>query len=112
MRLSCPRAGALLLLACPCAIRAVRPSAPEARAPIAWRYRTGVQVPALPFKRPSRALLLQRLDPMNHAARFLTDAETICREIPRERIELLVDGLAQVRERGGRLFLLGVGGSA
>jgi hypothetical protein len=40
---------------------------------------------------------------MNHAARFLIDAETICREIPRERIELLVDGLAQLRERGGRL---------
>jgi len=49
---------------------------------------------------------------MNHAARFLTDAETICKEIPREKIELLADGLAQLRERGGRLFLLGVGGSA
>jgi hypothetical protein len=31
---------------------------------------------------------------------------------PREKIELLADGLAQLRERGGRLFLLGVGGSA
>jgi D-sedoheptulose 7-phosphate isomerase len=49
---------------------------------------------------------------MNHAARFLTDAETICKQIPREKIELLADGLAQLRERGGRLFLLGVGGSA
>ncbi len=49
---------------------------------------------------------------MNHAARFLTDAETICRQIPREKIEQLADGLAQLRERGGRLFLLGVGGSA
>jgi D-sedoheptulose 7-phosphate isomerase len=49
---------------------------------------------------------------MNHAARFLTDAETICKQIPREKIELLADGLAQVRDRGGRLFLLGVGGSA
>jgi D-sedoheptulose 7-phosphate isomerase len=49
---------------------------------------------------------------MSHAARFLTDAETICREIPREKIELLVDRLAQLRGRGGRLFLLGVGGSA
>ena len=49
---------------------------------------------------------------MNHAGRFLTDAETICKQIPREKIELLADGLAQLRERGGRLFLLGVGGSA
>jgi D-sedoheptulose 7-phosphate isomerase len=49
---------------------------------------------------------------MNHAARFLTDAETICKQIPREKVELLADGLAQVRDRGGRLFLLGVGGSA
>jgi len=49
---------------------------------------------------------------MNHAARFLTDAETICKQIPREKIELLADGLAQLRERGGRLFLLGVGVSA
>jgi D-sedoheptulose 7-phosphate isomerase len=49
---------------------------------------------------------------MNHVARFLTDAETICKQIPREKIELLADGLAQLRDRGGRLFLLGVGGSA
>jgi D-sedoheptulose 7-phosphate isomerase len=49
---------------------------------------------------------------MNHAVRFLTDAETICKQIPREKVELLADGLAQVRDRGGRLFLLGVGGSA
>jgi D-sedoheptulose 7-phosphate isomerase len=49
---------------------------------------------------------------MSHAALFLTDAETICKQIPREKIELLADGLAQLRERGGRLFLLGVGGSA
>jgi D-sedoheptulose 7-phosphate isomerase len=49
---------------------------------------------------------------MNHVARFLTDAETICKQIPREKVELLADGLAQLRDRGGRLFLLGVGGSA
>jgi D-sedoheptulose 7-phosphate isomerase len=49
---------------------------------------------------------------MNHVARFLNDAETICKQIPRAKIELLADGLAQLRDRGGRLFLLGVGGSA
>ena len=49
---------------------------------------------------------------MNHVARFLTDAETICKQIPREKIELLADGLVQLRDRGEQLFLLGVGGSA
>jgi hypothetical protein len=58
------------------------------------------------------ALPRQNLGSMNHVARFLTDAETICKQIPREKIELLADGLAQLRDRGGRLFLLGVGGSA
>ena len=43
---------------------------------------------------------------MNHAARFLTDAETICKQIPREKIELLADGLVQLRDRGGQVFLL------
>ena len=55
--------------------------------------------------------LLQTLGPMSHAARFFTDVETICKQIPREKIELLVDWLAQLRDRSGRLFLLGVGGS-
>ncbi len=49
---------------------------------------------------------------MDHAARFFAAAEAICKAIPRDKIELLAEGLAQLRERGGRLFLLGVGGSA
>ncbi len=49
---------------------------------------------------------------MNHAARFLADAETTCQQIPRETIERLAKRLAQLRDRGGRLSLLGVGGSA
>jgi D-sedoheptulose 7-phosphate isomerase len=49
---------------------------------------------------------------MNHVARFLIDAETICKQIPREKIELLADELVQLRDRGGQLFLFGVGGSA
>lgn len=49
---------------------------------------------------------------MNHAARFFAAAETICQQIPHETIERLADELLQLRERGGRLFLLGVGGSA
>src|SRR3984957_3354308 len=49
---------------------------------------------------------------MNHAARFLADAGSICQRIPHETIERLAEGLADLRERGGRLFLLGGGGSA
>jgi D-sedoheptulose 7-phosphate isomerase len=49
---------------------------------------------------------------MNHAARFLADAGLICQKMPHETIERLAAGLAELRDRGGRLFLLGVGGSA
>src|SRR5580692_13212909 len=49
---------------------------------------------------------------MKHAARFLSDAGSICQRMPHETIERLAEGLAALRDRGGRLFLLGVGGSA
>jgi D-sedoheptulose 7-phosphate isomerase len=49
---------------------------------------------------------------MSHAAEFLTAAEAICQRIPRDTVERLAEALVQLRERGGRLFLLGVGGSA
>jgi D-sedoheptulose 7-phosphate isomerase len=49
---------------------------------------------------------------MDHSEQFFTAAETICRQIPRDTIERLAGELARLRERGGRLFLLGVGGSA
>src|SRR5271154_2250060 len=49
---------------------------------------------------------------MNHAARFLAAAQSICQKIPHETIERLAEGLAELRDRCGRLFLLGVGGSA
>src|SRR6476659_8062566 len=111
MRLCRPRAGAFLALACPYGIRAVRScrlsSSANCLAISPWGTSPGASIQAAKLGLP-----LQTLDPMNHAARFLTDAETICKEIPREKIELLADGLAQLRERGGRLFLLGVGGSA
>lgn len=49
---------------------------------------------------------------MSHASDFFEEAARICREIDRERVERLADGLAATREAGGRLFILGVGGSA
>jgi D-sedoheptulose 7-phosphate isomerase len=43
---------------------------------------------------------------------FLRETVTILDALDRAAIEAVADGLARVRERGGRLFVLGVGGSA
>lgn len=46
------------------------------------------------------------------AARYMTLAAQICRSIDPGQIDDMAQGLADVRARGGRLFILGVGGSA
>ena len=43
---------------------------------------------------------------------FLRETETVVRKLDVGSIEALADGLARVRDGGGRLFVLGVGGSA
>ena len=43
---------------------------------------------------------------------FLDEAAELARGLPVDTIDAIVDGLAAVRERGGRLFILGVGGGA
>lgn len=43
---------------------------------------------------------------------FLKEAVQIINLIPSEKIELIVDELLKIRESNGRLFFLGVGGSA
>ena len=47
-----------------------------------------------------------------HSESFFLDAARICSTLAKDQIERLVDGLVSLRERGGRLFLIGVGGSA
>ena len=47
-----------------------------------------------------------------HTAEFLTEAANICRSLEVDQIEHLAAELAALRERGGRLFILGAGGSA
>ena len=47
-----------------------------------------------------------------HAQTYFTEAATIAREIDTSLVESLATELAQLRDRGGRLFLIGVGGSA
>ena len=49
---------------------------------------------------------------MTHCANYLKLAGEICSSLDPNEIEGLVTGLRDLRERGGRLFVLGVGGSA
>jgi D-sedoheptulose 7-phosphate isomerase len=46
------------------------------------------------------------------ASSYLAETTEIVGALDADEIERLVDGLAEVRERGGRLFIVGVGGSA
>jgi D-sedoheptulose 7-phosphate isomerase len=49
---------------------------------------------------------------MNDTQKYLDQARQIVERLDAARIEALVDLLASTRARGGRLFILGVGGSA
>src|SRR3954454_17764835 len=49
---------------------------------------------------------------MNHAESFFAAAAQICHEISLASIEDLASELDRLRDRKGRLFLIGVGGSA
>lgn len=49
---------------------------------------------------------------MDFVARFLDEVVQVARRVDREAVSRLVDVLASVRAGGGRLFVLGVGGSA
>ncbi|MHB8423012.1 MAG: SIS domain-containing protein [Leptospirales bacterium] len=49
---------------------------------------------------------------MSHSATFFSEASKICQEIDLNNIERMADTIFTVRESGGRLFFLGVGGSA
>src|SRR3954468_13914628 len=49
---------------------------------------------------------------MNHAEGFFAAAAQICRDISLASIENLAEELVRLRDQNGRLFLIGVGGSA
>jgi D-sedoheptulose 7-phosphate isomerase len=49
---------------------------------------------------------------MTHAQKYLEQAARISLAIDHEAVERMAAGLAGLRDRGGRLFLIGVGGSA
>ena len=49
---------------------------------------------------------------MSFAQKFLEEVQQVTARLDAAAIERLADELSKVRERGGRLFILGVGGSA
>ncbi len=49
---------------------------------------------------------------MSHASDFFAGAADISRRLDAEKVEALASELVALRGRGGRLFILGVGGSA
>ena len=49
---------------------------------------------------------------MTYTEKHLAEAVEIIRRMDASSVEAMAQRLAEVRERGGRLFLLGVGGSA
>jgi D-sedoheptulose 7-phosphate isomerase len=51
-------------------------------------------------------------EPMSYTARYLGEAAEILARLDRGAIETLLARLVELRGRGGRLFFLGVGGSA
>ncbi len=51
-------------------------------------------------------------DHMTFSQQFLAEVQEICSKLNTEALERLAASLAIIREEGGRLFILGVGGSA
>lgn len=49
---------------------------------------------------------------MTHTEAYLQETQEIASLIPAEQVEKLVSELKSLRDRGGRLFLVGLGGSA
>lgn len=49
---------------------------------------------------------------MSHAVRYFSETIQIAEQIDHAMVERIAEGLSDLRSRGGRLFLLGVGGSA
>ncbi len=47
-----------------------------------------------------------------HSERYFAAAAELAQAVDREQVDAMARGLAQVRARGGRLFVLGVGGGA
>jgi D-sedoheptulose 7-phosphate isomerase len=60
---------------------------------------------------PNAALAQAKADTA-HVSRYFAQVAELATQIDQAEIEGMADGLAALRERGGRLFFIGVGGSA
>src|SRR4051794_31003020 len=58
------------------------------------------------------SMIAKTAEQTKHVESFFAAAAQICNQISFDAIEALISELGQLRERGGRLFLIGVGGSA
>jgi D-sedoheptulose 7-phosphate isomerase len=52
------------------------------------------------------------MEESQHAVRYFDSVAAIARALAGEQVDAMARGLAEVRKRGGRLFILGVGGGA
>ena len=52
------------------------------------------------------------MPPQSHSVRYFAEAAELARAVDPTTIDAMAEGLATLRERGGRLFVLGVGGGA
>jgi len=50
--------------------------------------------------------------PSEHTERYFAVAAELAQEVDRHAVDAMAEGLVAVRERGGRLFVVGVGGGA
>lgn len=50
--------------------------------------------------------------PISFAATFMQEAQSVCERIDVSKIEAMAEGMAALKKNGGRMFILGVGGSA
>jgi D-sedoheptulose 7-phosphate isomerase len=64
------------------------------------------------YKASLEAAIRRRLARMEFTQKYFAQVAEIAAKLDLAAVDRLVDGLAAVRERGGRLFVLGVGGSA
>jgi len=60
----------------------------------------------------SRCILHDSEELVSHSKRYFEEAARIARELDHTVVDRIAEELAALRERNGRLFLLGVGGSA
>jgi D-sedoheptulose 7-phosphate isomerase len=67
---------------------------------------------ARPLVTSRRATTVGAVNPTDHSTRYFSAAAELSEAINGEQVDRMARGLAQLRERGGRLFIVGVGGGA